>query len=190
MPRSRPAWQTTVDSLRDQASRLPQGSAARAAESALAVLVAAEKVDPTLLDWDREARKADLLAELFRQLRPLARQAAEELERRAGTLPDGRVTAKNSPEDLEMLTRRAVAIAKEIAAAADPDWNTPSAIRRRSEQRLPCATELHEIADELRRAVQPALELEYPAEEAVRLAALADQIATPPPNPTTIQEPS
>jgi hypothetical protein len=37
--------------------------------------------------------------------------------------------------------------------------------------------ELAEIADRLRRAVAPALDLPYPDPEAVRLAALAEQIA-------------
>lgn len=41
---------------------------------------------------------------------------------------------------------------------------------------MPDEHELAEIADVLRRAVAPALDLPYPDPEATRLAALADQI--------------
>jgi hypothetical protein len=44
---------------------------------------------------------------------------------------------------------------------------------------MPHESELAEIAAMLRRAVAPALDLAYPDPEAVRLAALADQIAPP-----------
>jgi hypothetical protein len=43
--------------------------------------------------------------------------------------------------------------------------------------RRPHPDELAEIADRLRRAVAPALDLAYPDPDAVRLARLADQIA-------------
>jgi hypothetical protein len=42
---------------------------------------------------------------------------------------------------------------------------------------MPHKDELAEIAGRLRRAVAPALDLPHPDPEAVRLAALADQIA-------------
>jgi hypothetical protein len=49
--------------------------------------------------------------------------------------------------------------------------------RELSASRMPDERELAEIADRLRRAVAPALDLPYPDPEAVRLAALAGQIA-------------
>ncbi len=61
--------------------------------------------------------------------------------------------------------------------AAWPDWDSPARIRELSASRMPDEHELAEIADRLRRAVAPALDLAYPDPEAVRLAKLADQIA-------------
>jgi hypothetical protein len=68
-------------------------------------------------------------------------------------------------------------IAARITAAVLPDWDSPRRVREISAGRLPGAHELTEIADMLRHAVARALDLPYPDPEAVRLAALAGQIA-------------
>jgi hypothetical protein len=67
-------------------------------------------------------------------------------------------------------------VADRIAAAAWPDWNTPQRILERSTSLLPSTTYVQEIAGQLRHAVAASLAMTYPAPEAVRLAALADQI--------------
>ncbi|WP_116025748.1 hypothetical protein [Thermomonospora umbrina] len=63
---------------------------------------------------------------------------------------------------------------------ASPHWNTPPRIRERSARPLTGPGRLEAIAAELRAAVRPALNLAHPDPEAVRLTALADQIAAPP----------
>ncbi|GAA4522599.1 hypothetical protein GCM10023191_102080 [Actinoallomurus oryzae] len=179
-----------VDELREKAAQLPADGApvvqrARGrAEEAVEILTAALDVDPTLVEPDRCLRDVDLVRELLRQLQPLARQAEVELERRrlaadpATAHQTGRLgrTNPHALEELEALSRRCVEIAERIAGAALPDWNTPQRIRERSERLLPSAAELEEIADRLRHAVRASLDLPYPAPEAERLAALADQI--------------
>lgn len=178
--------------LRDKAHRLPaEGSdvvreARKRALQAVETAAAAVGVDPTLVETDRELRDFDLLGEILRQLRPLARQAETELERRTlMSSPDsaekvarlGR-TARDAPDELDALSKRCVEIADRIRASALPDWNTPKRILERSERLLPSQWVLEDIADRLRRAVRASLDLPYPADEAVRLAALADQIAS------------
>jgi len=58
-----------------------------------------------------------------------------------------------------------------------PDWESPALVRELSASWMPDEHELADIADRLRRAVAPALDLAYPDPEAVRLANLAGQIA-------------
>jgi hypothetical protein len=117
-------------------------------------------------------------------MKPLARQSEIELTRRRlaerpGTEQDiarlGR-TNPSAPQELEAISQRCVELARRVAAAALPDWNTPQRIRARSARMLPPAEALEDIADQLRRAVRASLELPHPDPEAVRLAALADQI--------------
>jgi hypothetical protein len=68
-------------------------------------------------------------------------------------------------------------IAERITAAVLTDWDSPRRIRELSASRMPGEHELAGIADRLRRAVTSALDLSDPDPEAVRLAALAEQIA-------------
>lgn len=182
-----------VAELRRKAEELPADgapavvAARQRALEAVEIVAAALKVDPTLPDADRCRREMDLLDELLRQLKPLARQADKELERRrvAGNAQDeltrlwlamqGR-TNPVAPEEMEALAARSVEIAAQIAGQAWPDWNTPRRIRQRSEAMLPGEYELERIADQLRGTVRKSLAMAYPAPEAVRLAALADQI--------------
>ncbi|GAA1015826.1 hypothetical protein Aple_010410 [Acrocarpospora pleiomorpha] len=178
-----------VQYIRRGAERLPAdgppivGDARQRAMDAAETVAAAVAVDPTLPEHQR--RNLDLLVELMRQLTPLARQAGLALERErlvAAGAPAQEIARLGlinqiAPEELDALSLRCPALAVEIAAAAMPDWNTPQRIRERSEQRLPADWELQEIADQLRRAVTASLDLPYPAAEAVRLAALADQIS-------------
>ncbi|MFC6883483.1 hypothetical protein [Actinomadura yumaensis] len=149
------------------------------------IITTAVQVDPTLTARDRCQRQFDLLSELFRQLRPIARQAECELERRRlADIPGterqlarlGR-TNPRAPDELEALSRRCPVVAREIRDAALPDWNTPRRIRERSARLLPSPEHLEEIAEQLRCAVRASLALAHPDPEAVRLAALADQIA-------------
>jgi len=151
-------------SLPDSEVPLIQRARERSRE-AVDIVTAAVAVDPTLSDADRCCRDIDLLAELLCHLRVLARQAEQH-----------RLAADELEAELEALSARVVELARRIAAAALPDWDAPARIRERSERLLPSRETLEEIADRLRRAVQPAL-LSHPAPEAVRLAALADQIA-------------
>ena len=152
---------------------------------AAAIAVAAVEVDPTLLadTWDRR-RGLELLAEMLRQLRPLARQAEHTLEHArltdAGAPAEqiariGRINP-HAPDELDALSARAVEIADQLAADALPDWNTPRRIRERSARLLPHPGFLTQLATELAAAVRPAAELDYPAPAAIRLAALADQL--------------
>lgn len=92
------------------------------------------------------------------------------------TPASGRLVVAGPQRELEALAGRCTEIAADIEAAALPDWNTPKRILERSERRLPSPRELKEIADRLRLAVADSLACRYPAPEAVRLAALADQI--------------
>jgi hypothetical protein len=71
---------------------------------------------------------------------------------------------------------RCTVVSARITAAVLPDWDSPRRVRELSASRLPGAHELAEIAERLRRAVTPALDLPYPDPEAVRLAALAELI--------------
>jgi hypothetical protein len=155
---------------------------ARARQAAEIVSTAVEN-DPTLLDEDR-SRDLDVCAEILRQLRPLARQAALALEHgrltKAGAPPEefARIGKINplAPDELDALSERVVVIAERAAAAALPDWNTPRRIRERSERLLPSPDFIERLADQLADAVRPAAELPYPAATAVRLAALAEQL--------------
>ncbi|MFK0250191.1 CGNR zinc finger domain-containing protein [Amycolatopsis azurea] len=152
---------------------------------AVEIAAGAVEIDPTLLqESSGRGWGLEILAELLRQLRPLARQAALALEHArlidAGAPPEsfrriGRINPL-APDELDALSERAVEIAEGLAAKALPDWNTPRRIRERSQRLLPEPAFLAELADQLRRAVRPALELDYPAPAATRLAALADQL--------------
>jgi hypothetical protein len=169
--------------LRALADRVPaDGSpvarqrAAAAAEAAAAALGA----DQTLAE--RQQRWLDVLAELLRRLTPLARQVAAAIESErlsatgASTAHLGRINPL-AAEELDAVLARCTELATQIAAAAWPDWNSPQRTRELSTMRMPDKQELAELADALRRAVAPALDLPYPDPEAVRLATLADQIA-------------
>jgi hypothetical protein len=170
--------------LRALADRVPQTVtlARQRAVSAAEAAAAALGTDPTLAE--RQQRWLNVLAELLRRLTPLARQASAAIESErlsaagASTAHLGRINPL-ATEELDAASARCPELAAQVAAAAWPDWNTPPRIRELSSSRMPGEHELAEIADTLRRAVAPALDLPYPDPEAVRLAALADQIAPP-----------
>jgi chromosome segregation ATPase len=179
-----------VEMLRQKAAELPAGKsplvqqARQRAVQAAETIEAAVSIDPTLPERDRQQRDIDLVTELLRQLKPLARQAEVELARHrlvaSGADPDeiARLGRTNPAAlgELDALSQRVTEIAKGIKEAAQPDWNTPQRIRERSVRLLPSAGHLEEIADRLRDAVEASLALAHPAAEAVRLAELADQI--------------
>jgi hypothetical protein len=158
------------------AAAIARQRAAGAAGAAAGALGA----DPTVAE--RAQRDLDLLGELLRRAGPLARQAGHVLEHQrltaagqdAGRL--GRVNPQ-APEELDWVSRRCTVIAERITAAVLPDWDTPRRWRELSARRMPGEHELAEIADLVRRAVAPALDLPCPDPGAVRLAAIADQIA-------------
>lgn len=147
------------------------------------VAIKAAETDPTLMARDR-CRDLDLLWELRRQLKPLARQAWAVFEHRrlTGACAPVRIIAKlgrinkGAPAELDALSARVVEIAEGVAAAALPDWDTPPRILERSESLLPTGDELRRVARQLRQAVEDSLSLANPAPQAVRLARLADQI--------------
>ncbi|MDS0140542.1 MULTISPECIES: hypothetical protein [unclassified Amycolatopsis] len=153
------------------------------AQQAAEIITEAVAIDPTLLDYDR-SRDLDVCTEILRQLRPLARQAALTLqharltEAGASRQEFARIGKVNplAPDELDALSERVVEVAKRVAAAALPDWNTPQRIRERSERLLPDADFLTRFADQLAEAVRPAAELPHPAAAAVQLAALARQL--------------
>ncbi|WP_116025874.1 hypothetical protein [Thermomonospora umbrina] len=128
------------------------------------------KTDPTIAGEVARARPLDLAGETLRQLRPLARQAAGELNRRELAALPGREreiarlgrTNPQAPDELEAMSRRLLTLADEIRDDALPDWNTPRRIRERSTRLLPDVGRLAEIADALREAVRPALEVAPP----------------------------
>ena len=172
---------TTTADLRERAERIPVDSpeplltarqrgldAAKAVDAALAA-------DPTVAE--RAMRDIDVLGEVMRRLVPLARAAGYELERRTGAdvSHHGRINPA-APEELQAISERCTVIAARITAAVLPDWDMPERIRELSASRMPGDERLAEIADELRRAVAPALGLRCPDPEAVRLLAVADQI--------------
>ena len=172
--------------LRALADRVPAGGlpavtrARQRAAGAVDAVAAALGTDPTLAE--RQQRWLDVLAELLRRLTPLARQAsvAIESERLAAigesTAHLGRINPL-AAEELDAVSARCMELAAQVTAAAWPDWDTPRRWRELSSGRMPHESVLAEIAGTLRRAVAPALDLPYPDPEAVRLAALAEQIA-------------
>lgn len=184
------AGTTLLEQLREKTGELPAEGppevvqARRRALQAMATVEAALRVDPTLAAEDR-CRDLDVLDELMRQLKPLARQAQLEIERRRlvglpGTERQIARLGRTNPlalDELDALSQRAVTLAEHIAGQALPDWNTPERIRERSARLLPSPERLEDIAAQLRYAVRTSLELPHPDPEAVRLAALADQIA-------------
>jgi len=142
--------------------------------------VAAFGTDPTLAE--RQQRNLDLLSELLRRIGSLARQTDRELERQRLTASGGDVvhlglTNRMAPEELQAVSERCPVISTEITDAVLPDWDSPRRIRELSARRMPHPKDLAAIADQLRRAVGPALALPYPDPEAVRLTALADSIS-------------
>lgn len=179
-----------VTELETKARRLPVDgapvvqTARKRALAAVETVAAAVAVDPTLPEADRCGRDVALLDEILRQLAALARQAETELRRRrlvaeaATATQVARLGRTNplAPDEVAALSARAVEVAERISSEAWPDWNTPERIHERSVNLLPDDHELEQIADRLRRAVKPALNMPHPAAEAVRLAALADQI--------------
>ena len=180
------ACQAVAAELRALAVRIPADGppvvtlARQRAADATEAAVAALGTDPTLAE--RQQRDLDVLAEILRRLAPLARQAAAELERRrlattgADTAHLGR-TNPVAPQELDAVSERVTVIAARVTAAVLPDWDSPRRIRELSASRMPGEEEVAEIAGRLHRAVAPALNLSYPDPEAVRLAALAEQIA-------------
>lgn len=170
------------------ASRLPVGEpvldrARDRAVRAVEIVTAAVDVDPTLLDEDR-SRDLDVFAELLRQLKSMARQAASTIEHarltacgapRAEFARIGKINPC-APEELDALSEHAVMVAGRVSAAALPDWNTPERIQERSVRLLPSSSYLTQVADDLAAAVQPAAALPYPSASAVELAALAVQL--------------
>jgi integrase len=180
-----------LDHLREQATALPTDGpdviqqARRRALEAVDIATTAVQIDPTLSEPDRCRRQFDILSELFRQLKPLARQVIVDAERRRlAALPGtedqiarlGRTNPK-APDELDALSARCPMLAGEIRDAAWPDWDTPRRIRERSTRMLPSPERLEEIAEELRYAVRNSLALSHPDPTAVRLAGLADEIA-------------
>jgi hypothetical protein len=175
-----------VAELRALADRMaagdsPPASVARQrAAGATEVVAAALAADPTLAE--RQQRWLGVLAELLRRLTPLARQVAVSAESErlsaagASTAHLGRINPL-AAEELDAVLARCTELAAQVAAAAWPDWESPARVRELSSRRMPHESVLAEIADTLRRAVAPALALPYPDPEAVRLAALAEQIA-------------
>ena len=143
-------------------------------------VTAALSADPTLAE--RQQRWLDVLAELLRRLTPLARQVAVALESEqlaaagASTAHLGRINPL-AAEELDAVSARCTELAAQVASAVWPDWESPARVSELSAARMPDDHELAEIADRLRRAVAPALDLAYPDPDAVRLAKLADQIA-------------
>lgn len=189
--------------LRALADRVPAGGSPVAALARQRATAAAEAVtaalgaDPTLAE--RQQRDLDVLAEILRRLTPLARQVVHHHDHQrltaagASTVHLGRINPL-APEELDAVSERCTVLAERITAAVLTDWNTPLRIRELSSRRMPHESVLAEIAGTLRRAIAPALDLPYPDPEAVRLAALAEQIApkgpqeaagglTPPPPP-------
>jgi hypothetical protein len=177
---------TIAEELRALAERVPAAGppavtlARQRAVGAAKAVTAALSIDPTLAE--RQQRWLDVLSEVLRRLTPLARQASAATESEclsaagASTAHLGRINPL-AAEDLDAVSARCPELAAQVAAAAWPDWNTPPRVRELSSSRMPSEHELAEIASRLRRAVAPALDLPYPDPEAVRLAALADQIA-------------
>lgn len=178
-----------ITHFRNQITGLPASDepgiqqARQRAEEALDTLTTALNTDPTLTE--RHIRDIDLIGELLRQIKPLARQAELELRRQqmeAESTPADVIarrlgrTNPNAPTELDALSNRLPELAAQVRAAAWPDWRSADRVRELSELRLPHPETVEYIADQLRNAVRSSLELEHPAAEAVRLAALADQI--------------
>lgn len=178
-----------AERLRRAADRLPDGepifrAARERALRAAAIVTGGLQVDPTLVDYERGGRDLAVLAELVRQLYPLARQAEMAIEH-GRLVQDAAPLAERArlgkinplaPEEFDALSAHLVDVAQRIADGAQPDWNTPARIRERSERRLPKPGLITELADQVLAAVRPALELDYPAPAAVRIAGLAEQL--------------
>lgn len=175
---------TVADGLRAQARQIPDepvtAVARKRATEAAETVAAALAADPTLAE--REQRRLDVLGELLRRAKGLARQVtvAAEAERLAAEGASAAHLGRVNPlaaEELDSVSARCTELASEVAAAVLPDWDTPRRWRELSASRMPGEHELAEIADQLRRAVAMALDVDCPDPEAVRLAALAEQIA-------------
>lgn len=179
-----------IEELRAKAAGIPAGGppvvqrAHQRAVGAVELVETAVRLDPTLPEKDRCQRDLDLIAEILRQLKPLARQAIAHLERQrliaagAGEREIGRLGRTNpaAPAELDAMSERCADIACRVSASAWPDWNTPERARERSRNLLPSSGKLEEIAERLRYVIEESLSLAHPDPEAVLLAELADQI--------------
>jgi hypothetical protein len=176
----------TVEKLRALAARIPDGGAPsvslarQRAADAVEEAAAALATDPTVAE--RCMRDIDVLAELLRRLTPLARQVNNLLEQQRRTAAGesaahlGRVNS-GAPEELDAVSRRCAVYTARVTAEVWPDWDTPDRGRELSALRMPAEDTLASIAASLRDAVAASLALPHPHPEAVRLAALAEQIA-------------
>lgn len=184
---------TIAEELRALAERVPAGGppavtlARQRAVGAAEAVTAALSTDPTLAE--RQQRWLDVLSEVLRRLASLARQASAAIESErlaaagASTAHLGRINPA-AIEELDAVSARCPELAAQVAAEAWPDWNTEPRIRELSAIRLALrAHELPQIADWLRQVLAGALDLPYPDPEAIRLGALADQIAPVPAGP-------
>jgi hypothetical protein len=155
-------------------------AARQRALDAIGTVAAALTEDPTVAE--REMRNLDLLHEIMRRLAPLGRQtllAAESARLTAAgqsTAHLGRVNPL-AADELDSVSARCEVFASAIRAAVHPDWDSPERVRELSASRMPDEHWLAEIADSLRSALAPALDLPHPDPEAVRLSAVADQIS-------------
>jgi hypothetical protein len=176
----------TVDGLRALAAKIPGsgpppvGLARQRAVAAVEEVAAAIARDPTVAE--RCMREIDVLAEILRRLAPFARQVINVLEHQRLTAAGqstahlGRVNP-DAPEELDAVSQRCAVYAARVTAQVWPDWNTPDRVRELSRLRMPGEDTLATIADSLRATVAASLALPHPDPEAVRLAALAGQIA-------------
>ncbi|MGZ3140485.1 hypothetical protein ACVDFE_00410 [Lentzea chajnantorensis] len=182
-----------ADRLNKAADRLPDGdvlfsTARERVRHAAAIVAGALETDPTLgEDYEHGGRDLYLLAEMLRQLHPLAKQAAKAIEHerlvQGGGVPPADVTRARrlinplAPQEFDALSEHLlVDVAQRIADAAQPDWRTPTRILERSERRLPSPDVFAGLADQMLAAVKPALGLEFVAPAAVRIAGLAEQL--------------
>lgn len=176
-----------ADELRAGIDRLPASgpppvmTARQQAAAAVSVVTAALEADPTTAE--RAQRDLDLIGEILRRLAPLTRQAAKAIEREhlddavdADAIARLGLINPDAPAEMQAIAGRLAELAERIPGQVLPDWDTPRRWRELSADRMPDPRELGSIADELRRAIAPALNVPHPADAAVRLAELAAAI--------------